>query len=275
MSGPATQSTALPLPAAGVRTLITFLLFVHFFMVGAAVLGNLDTTSPLMRGLINIKGIKQYLGLLHLNTAFQFPLADERDHRVVLALDVPADVQSPNPSADSDAPLRLTPAQVQQYNLLQLTPEHVSPGIRQRRYLKLGQVMSQVDQDPSLAFLSEALANALLAQQNLAPPATVDKTRQNHLICLEFVPPPMDLEQVPESERGLTAPRWQSTVYDGWVYPSGDKWSVTGRVNRAEASGQAPRIRPPAQTPPATEDKTKSAPPATSATGQDGKQEGP
>jgi len=243
-----------PLPAAGVRTLITFLLFVHFFMIGAAVLGNLDTTSPLMRALINIRGIKQYLGLLHLNTAFQFTLADERDHRVLVALDVPSDLTAPGAAQnnDSDAPPRLTPAQVQSYKLIQLTPAKVSPGIRQRRYLKLGQVMSQIDQDPSLAFLSVAMANALLREQDVVPPAEPDKTRRSHLLCLQFMPPAMDgLDQVPEAERQLTAPRWQSTVYDGWVYPAGDRWSVTERVRRSEASGMAPqRIRPPVKNPP-------------------------
>jgi hypothetical protein len=274
MSAAATKNSP-PLPAAGVRTLITFLLFVHFFMVAAAVLGNLDTTSPLMRALINIRGIKQYLGLLHLNTAFQFPLADERDHRVLLALDVPADLTAPGAAADSDTPPRMTPAQIEQYKLVQLTPENVFPGIRRRRYLKLGQVMSQIDQDASLAFLSVAMANALLQEQGLLPPAEPDKTKRNHLLCLQYFPPAQDgFEQLPEAERKLTAPRWQSTVYDGWVYPAGDKWSVTERVRRSEASGAAPqRIRPPVKK--SSQPATEAAPRSEPATSPTAKQEGP
>lgn len=254
MSPVASKSPPSPvaaLPPWGVRTTISFLLFIHFFMVGGAVLGSLSTRSQLMTNLVNIQGINKYLRLLHLNTAFQYSLADERDHRVAIALDVPADVKPVRPAGEVAAENLLTPAQLGQYTLLPLMPENVTPGIRRRRYLKLGQLLSQANEDATLeTFLAAALANGLLNEKQLAPPATLDKTRQNHLLCLEIQPQSMDgLEQLPEGERDLAAPRWQTTVFDGLVYPSGTHWSVTNRVNRSEASGTAPRGpagRPPA-----------------------------
>ena len=246
---PATEFT---LPPWGVRTTISFLLFIHLFMLGAAVLGSLSTSSPLMDRLVSINGINQYLRLLHLNTAFQYSLADERDHRVVVALDVPADLKPARPASEGAAENVLTPAQVSQYTLLPLMPENATPGIRRRRYLKLGQLLSRANEDSTLeTFLAAALANGLLNEKQIAPPQTLDKTKQNHLLCLELQPQTMDgLDQLPEADRDMASPRWQSTVFDGLVYPSGDQWSVTSRVNRSEASGTGPgrpTARPPAR----------------------------
>lgn len=237
MSRAASKSPLPPiqptLPPWGVRTTISFLLFIHLFMLGAGVLGSLSTSSPLMDKLVSIKGINQYLRFFHLNTAFQFSLADERDHRVVIAIDVPADLKPARPAGE-EAVNRLTPSQASQYSLLPLMPEDIGLGIRRRRYLKLGQLLSQANEDSTLeTFLSESLANALLHEKQLVPPATLDKSKQHHLLCLELQPQAMDgLDQLPEAERNMASPRWQSTVFDGLVYPSGDRWSVTNRVNR-------------------------------------------
>ncbi|MCE9552677.1 MAG: hypothetical protein K8T91_04770 [Planctomycetes bacterium] len=261
------------LPPWGLRTTISFLLFIHLFMLGAAVLGSLSTSSPLMDRLVSITGIHQYLRLLHLNTAFQYSLADERDHRVVIAVDVPTDLKPARPASEGVAENVLTPAQASQYTLLPLMPDNTSPGIRRRRYLKLGQLLSQANEDSTLeTFLAAALANGLLGEKQLAPPTTLDKTKQNHLLCLEVMPQTMaGFDELPEADRDMTAPRWQNTVFDGLVYPSGDHWGVTSRVNRSEASGTGPgrpAARPPAKnnksaSPAVGDDKSiPSAPPA-------------
>lgn len=259
------------LPSQAVRTTISLLLFVHFFMLGGALLGNLSVTSNLMRKLVRVPGIHEYLSLLHLDTAFQYTLADERDHRVMVVLDVPADIKSPAAANQEEAANRLSPAQIAEHKSYALMPESAGPGIRRRRYLKLGQLLSQANEDSTLeTYLAVALANGLLKEQEHPLPEKADPAFQNHIVCLEFAPQPLDIAQVPDAQRGLTAPRWQASAFDGIVYPSGDKWGVTSRVARSEASGSSPRrpvLPPQGKSAPASNGQTQ---PAVAPTGSAG-----
>ena len=239
------------LPSSGVRTAISFLLFVHLFLLGGAVLGNLNIRSPLMAKLVSTPGIRQYLSILNLNTAFQFALTDEGDHQVLIALDVP---QNSKPAAsDSEAEPRMTPAQLNAYKKVELMPQPVSPGIRKRRYLKLGQLLAQ-GSDETVSFLAVALANGLLNEIQINPPATPQnqgEKQEHHLICFDQV-------LIPLLPSGSDPAELRVTAFDRTVYPAGKSWGVTQPVNRSEASGAAggaarrPAMRPQGPVKPAT-----------------------
>jgi hypothetical protein len=210
-----------------------------------------------MSALVDIKGIRQYLALLNLNTAFEYKLADERDHRLLLVLDVPVRTEPArtatrsNPD-DQDEPPPLTPAEIGGFKTIAVNENGISPGIRRRRYLKLGQLLAQSNDDSDMrSFLSAAIANGLLNGaldgNRIDPPATADKLKKHHIVCLEFLPQPLDgLAQVPPAERGLDAHRWQQNTFDQYVYPGKGPWgawSVTRREGHKQTSGAVP-VRP-------------------------------
>ncbi|MCA9246014.1 MAG: hypothetical protein KDA42_02835 [Planctomycetales bacterium] len=71
----------------GLRTAISFLLFVHLFALGVAVLSNFGPVSPLRRQL-NVPFVQPYLNLLHMNVAYNFQLVDGSEYDAPLSLEI-------------------------------------------------------------------------------------------------------------------------------------------------------------------------------------------
>ncbi|MCE9547457.1 MAG: hypothetical protein K8T25_18450 [Planctomycetia bacterium] len=240
-TGP-TEDESLPPP--GLRTFLSLVLFIQLFLVFAAVLGNLPQRSELMARIVSIPGISEYLTTLHLDTAFQFPLADERDSQVLLALDVPkppADAK-PNPDADegtedNPAVREVRPDKTADLQTVPLVPGKIWPGIRQQRYLALGRILSDRSETSDHATtLAAALADGLRREKGIKPPA--NKNDRHFFVCRQIMPQPIaDFAEIPPADRdNPLAPRWLVNTYVRLIVPGDDAWTVTTPVAAFEST---------------------------------------
>ena len=123
---PPKDSGSPGIPSQGVRTLITLLLFFHLFALFAGVAGNFGARSGLRRELRESPGIQPYLRTLWMDTGYDFGLIYNNpydfDHVCQIEL---------NPTAIENEQTERT--------FVDLMPEGIWDGLRQRRYLSLAQ----------------------------------------------------------------------------------------------------------------------------------------
>ena len=128
---PPKDSGSPGIPSQGVRTLITLLLFFHLFALLAGVAGNFGARSGLRRQLRESPGIQPYLRTLWMDTGYDFGLIYNNpydfDHTCQIELN-PATTENEQGGNE----------QIER-TFVDLMPEGIWDGMRQRRYLALAQ----------------------------------------------------------------------------------------------------------------------------------------
>ena len=104
--------------SSGTRTLISFLLFAHFFALTVAVLSNFGPVSAL-RNQLSVTFLRSYTGLLHMDIAYNFHLVDASE------LDAPLSMELDTSTRKDDTSESI------------VFPDVSSPNIRTGRYRQL------------------------------------------------------------------------------------------------------------------------------------------
>ncbi len=154
------EAGQLQLPSAELRNGLTLLLILHLFALFVAVVSNFGARSGLRLQLREVPGVRTYLQLLNMDTAynyhFVFGTREDRDYQCEVM------VRPPPRSATSQAGGPL------QEESLRLIPADLWPGSRRRRYLMLSHHMAaNVGDDQLESLLPATLASGLLRQRGV------------------------------------------------------------------------------------------------------------
>lgn len=155
------------LPRQGVRTALSFLLFLQLFAIFVAVASNFGPVSPVRRQLREVPLVASYLKLLHMDLAYNYHLTFgpgfENSGRIEIEAVDDADVDRPTAKWIFPDPDRFF-------------------GICQQRYTNLTRnALGLAEQDDRQSILPYAIARRLLAEQS------VDSGRY-HLRMLRYLP---------------------------------------------------------------------------------------
>src|SRR5262245_1503915 len=139
-SKPSEPDKAEPmLPGVEVRTIVSFLIFVHFFALFAAVVYTRGASSDLAQKFANLPVLRQYRQLLDMNLPYTYQLTfgEEPDYRIEADLEF----------ADGKRERVLLPPVA-----------HLRPGIRQRRLEALASnVSSELGNDLTESILPQGI----------------------------------------------------------------------------------------------------------------------
>lgn len=193
--------TAAALPEAK-RNVITLLLLLHFFALAVAIASNFGAPTGLRMHLRKVPGVRPYLQLLNLDTAYSYQL--------VRGTREDWDFQCEVTSAGDPEPI-------------QLVPPDVWPGIRLRRYLMLSHFTAfNVGDDQTESILPAALASGMLRQHG--------QTEGEYLFrCLGLEPLRLNDEERTTDRTFLT-----STVYEADLLPAANGWEPAKRSAPSE-----------------------------------------
>lgn len=162
MSRPAKEDqSAIESPPQGVRTFITFLIFLHLFAVAVAVMARTGTVSGFRSALRTQTKISYYLHFLGMDLGYDFHLTrampDDFDHICDVVLSTPKGFRG------DDAAIRS-----QRLETIKLMPEDTWPGARRRRYLMLGlHAASLAEREEYASLIPQAVTTGLLAQHGI------------------------------------------------------------------------------------------------------------
>ncbi len=200
------------LPTAQVRTLASFVLFVHLFMVACGIASR-AATSNAAANLRRVPGLGPYLQFLYMNLSYQYQLtyaeAPDFDHWLDLELRTPnGDVQ------------RVT-----------LPEPGMQPGQRRRHFQHLAREVSRLAEDPDLAGL---LPRSIAARICLETGATSGTIR-----CREPDIAKLDRELSNSPPRAKSVEEFRAEYYrDGYearIVMAGGQVQVV----RVEAAGES------------------------------------
>lgn len=223
MPRPATdEPETTPQLSQGVRTFITFLLFLHFFALGVTVLRNTGAASGLQRGLLGRTGVSYYVNLLAMNLGYNFHLTynmeSDFDHVCDVVLDTPQGFRGGDEQIAR-----------QSLKTLKLIPESTWPGARRRRLQSLGlQVYLNSESDDVGGLIPQAITKSLLAQYNI-------QEGKHQFRCLVVAPRGWGVE---ERENDPRDARYYREVYRADVISTGEpgEWSLVKVVSEGEAT---------------------------------------
>jgi len=210
-----------PQLSQGVRTFITFLLFLHCFALGVTVLYHTGAASGLQQALFSRIRTSYYVDLLGLDLNYDLHLTHNTgadfDHVCDVVLDTPQGFRG-----DDEQIAR------QSLKTIELMPESTWPGARRRRLLGLGlRVYVTAEQEEVASNIPQALAEGLLAQNNIT-----EGKHQFRCRVLE----PRHWEE-PGSEMDPRDPRLYRDVYRADVISAGPgEWSLVKVVSEAETT---------------------------------------
>lgn len=221
-----TESTEDQLPSSGVRTFISYALFIHLFLLGATVIGNLPPTSPLRTQLGEIPGLRHYTELLAMNSGYNYHLT------YGLSEDTPQFVEITPPEGQDTEPLLFSPAEI-------------SPGLRRAHYRNLLlEAYIRAERELSEGLLPQRIADYVLTSNGLAAPDTelyqVQLKRRN-LLTPELV------QSSNATESDPLAPGLVQSAYNVNVWYADKKLQVIEAPTALEAA--TIRSDDPAQTP--------------------------
>ncbi len=221
---PPKDSGSPGIPSQGVRTLITLLLFFHFFALFAGVAGNFGARSGLRRELRESPGIQPYLRTLWMDTGYDFGLIYNNpydfDHTCQIELN-PATTeneQGENEQAGSE--------QIER-TFVDLMPEGIWDGMRQRRYLALAQKLRlHLGDNNEEADLVAALAGGMLRKANVE--------NGTHLFrCLiQQTQDRVGLDEIAPEMRDPEHEDWFATFYEADLILDQNRWSPSKREDR-------------------------------------------
>ncbi len=148
-------------PPEGLRTFITFLIFVHLFALGVAVVSRTGTRSGFERNLFERTGASFYLHTLGMDLGYDFALTrrmgDDSDHVCDIVLEAPRGFRGTDEEI-TDLGLESIP----------LMPEGIWSNARRRRYLMLAlRVFMNAADDDISSRIPQELVDGMLAQANV------------------------------------------------------------------------------------------------------------
>lgn len=176
-----------------VRTVASFLLFLHLFALAVAIGANTGTPSPLQQALrLRVPGVRMYTQLLGLDTSYMVNLtygeADDTDHAIVAELGAPG-----------------------QASTVTLPADDLQPAIRRQRYLRLARQVAMLADDQSLsATLPQSIAVHLL---NEAGADTAVIRCRRHFTQIMASPRSSN-----PADRDPYSPQYYSTVYEAQAF---------------------------------------------------------
>jgi hypothetical protein len=254
------EDASAGLPSAGVRTTISFLLFVHLFLLAVGIWGNFGvrTERDVTDEHGSIAAIHGYLSFFNMDKAYNYPLvtgmSDDWDHEVVVALDVPQTFEG-------------TPEELKHGKTIPFTPRHVWPGIRRRRYQMLGLQIAELaadpDSEPELR-VPKVLTEGMLHEFSQPTTSTSQGSTRHRFICQAIQT--RDLyrdENAPSEPSDPYDPKWITNVIQADVIPAigaastEPQWLLIKVVGRGEATRSGPSQR---SARPRTEPEKKTAP---------------
>jgi hypothetical protein len=228
----AAQEQLEGMPTLGVRTCISFLLFLHLFAISAAVAMNFapDFRSGIRAALVRVPGLRPYLDVLAMNSSFGFnPVygtQEDYEHSCEVLLNVPDE---------------FTPEEAAEFEKITLMPEDTWPGMRRWRYSRLSLMAGFYAGDDTLeSLLPHALGSGLLREHAV-------EAGNHHFRCRSQAPVPMrgfdqlaaDIRENPFHES------YFDLVFDASFSRTDDKqpWTYLKQSGRGEMT----RFRPAAQ----------------------------
>ena len=154
------DDAATDLPPQGVRTFLTFLIFLHLFSLMVAVLSQTGTVSGFQDALFTRTGIGYYLNLLGMDFGYDFHLTHNMrgdfDHVCDVVLDTPKGFRGDDEEIDS-----------QNLKTIQLIPDNAWLGVRRQRYLKLGLPIYITAEDDIASDIVRSYVTGALAQNGV------------------------------------------------------------------------------------------------------------
>ena len=179
------------------RNILTLLLLLHFFALGVAIVSNFGARGGLRMHLRKVPGVRPYLQLLNMDTAYDYRLV----HGTREDWDFQCEVVS---DSDEDA--------------IQLVSQDLWPGIRLRRYLMLSHHAAvNVGDDPIESILPAALASGMLRRHGRSEGSFLFR-------CLGLEPLGLEDEERRPDRTFLT-----STVYEADLLPAAGGWEPAKR----------------------------------------------
>ncbi|NIL99316.1 MAG: hypothetical protein GTO53_14590 [Planctomycetales bacterium] len=214
--GDAAGAGQVKLPSSGLRSVLTLLLLLHLFALFVAVVSNFGARSGLRLQLREVPGVRPYLQLLNMDTAWNYHLVfgtrEDRDFHCEVVLQ-PGGRSSAAESGGGD-----------RSEVIPLMPADVWPGSRGRRYLMLAyNTAANAGSDQVESVLPAALASGMLRQRGVS--------EGTHLFrCLGLEPASRDAaaSQRPQRE---PLPR---VVYEADLLPGTSGWEPVKRSDVTE-----------------------------------------
>jgi hypothetical protein len=214
------------LPTPGIRTVISYLLFIHLFLLAMAVVGHLPPTSPLRTQLGEIPGLRHYPELLAMNSGYNFHLT------YGLAEDTPTFLEVIPPASTTAEPLLFS-------------PQAVSPAFRRAHYRNLLLEASiRADQRRSEGLLPRKIADYLLRERGLAANDTdLYRVRLSHRGLL----PPQRVLSIDPAENDPLSDRLVQALFNVDVFYAGGNLEIIEVSSDVDSA--ALRTETPEQTP--------------------------
>lgn len=220
------------LPSAGVRSLISYLLFIHFFLLAVGIKSN-TSSSGLDQDLRNrIPGLKQYLQFGAMDLSYMFHLTYYDGFNNIQDTDHFFEVEFTRPDGAAE--------------VVRLSPPSLLPPIRERRYGSLASraaMYADSQNDNLSSLLPQAVARRMLLERRQTDPdvrSSVIRVRRR--LLQNWMLPPSDPEYAIERNRLPEDPAYLQTVYEARVYLTDD-----GQVEVAHIKSAAETAAP--QTP--------------------------
>jgi len=169
------DNSAPGMPSEGLRTLLSFLLFVHLFALAVAISSNARPLSGLRNQLGHIPFLRPYLQVLHMDLAYNFhltyALAEDTDQWIELR----SAEDNANDLSGADSGRRM------------IFPERgIAPPVRRNRYrnlMLLTYLLAQGENAESL--LPKQIATRLFHEQGITDGTYVANVRRRDLVSME------------------------------------------------------------------------------------------
>jgi hypothetical protein len=176
------------------RTMISFLLFLHLFALGVAVASNAGPVSPLRRGLRRAPLVRPYLQLFEMDLAYNYHLTFgsemDCDHFVEVELDWKGQTEP-------------------QASRLVLPEPSLNPPLRRKRYHNLALSMAGLEgQDAVESLLPLTSSRTLLAERGITTGTHRFRLRRQLLL------PRREMASLNPSLRNPYHPRHYATVFE-------------------------------------------------------------
>jgi hypothetical protein len=199
-------------PSKGVRTVVTYLLFLHLFAVGVAVTSNFGARGGLRLQLREVPGIRPYLQTLNLDTAYSYHLVfgnrEDWDYQCEVELNRTGDGPAA-PGAEK----------------IELMPPDAWPGTRRRRYLMLGLNTALNEGNEQIeSVLPAGLANGMLRRHSV-------QGGTHRFRCVGLAPLRMsDFDLPGTNDRPLRS----TTVYEADLVSGPTGWDPVKRADQLQ-----------------------------------------
>ncbi len=210
-------------PSPGVRTVISLLLFVHLFALGAAIAGNFGAQSGLRRKLHeDVPLIRPYLRILNMDRSFAnestmiYNTSEDFDHFVDILLNTPLSFGN-------------TREEIAKLEKIDLMPTDAWPGVRRHRYWMLAMNLAMLEPDEARgSVLPQALASGMLRAHNIKEGTHRFRCRAQQAMSMS------DYRAEDPALRDPNNPNYFFSAYEASLTESGGKWNLIKQESRGE-----------------------------------------